>query len=160
MTPLRLVINAIAIHPDRPDRVYLGTDDYGILISNDGGETYEPSNAGFINRQVRVVLADHTERNRIYAGVIFDSTARASRRHSGGSTSYVTGVAPAIRASVAYETKPGFGTSTSSPGSTKAWKIANSPSCVPAVTQISLFGSSGMPAASSLRSASEPAFGV
>ena len=52
--------------------------------------------------------------------VIFDRTAFASRRHSGGSTSYVTGVAPQSRASVAYETKPGFGTSTSSPGSTKA----------------------------------------
>jgi len=74
VTPLRLVINAVAVHPDRPDRVYIGTDDYGILISNDGGETYEPSNAGFINRQVRVVLADRTERNRIYAGIIFDGT--------------------------------------------------------------------------------------
>ena len=92
--------------------------------------------------------------------VIFDRIAFASRRHSGGSMLYATGVAPASRASVAYETKPGFGTSTSSPGSTKAWKIANSPSCVPAVTQISLFGSNGVPAASSLRSASEPAFGV
>jgi photosystem II stability/assembly factor-like uncharacterized protein len=75
VTPLRLVINAVAIHPDQPDRVYLGTDDVGILISNDGGESYETSNAGFISRQVRVVLADRTERGRIYAGVIFDSTS-------------------------------------------------------------------------------------
>ncbi len=72
MTPRRLVINAIAIHPSQPDRVLLGTDDMGILISNDGGENYELSNAGFIHRQVRVVLADRTERGRVYAGVIFD----------------------------------------------------------------------------------------
>ena len=93
-------------------------------------------------------------------GVIFDNTASASTLHSGGSMSYLTGVAPAMRASVAYDTKPGLGTSTSSPGSTKAWKMAKSPSCVPAVTQISFFASNGVSAASSLRSAMEPAFGV
>ena len=72
MTSLRMVINTIAIHPDRPDRVFLGTDDNGVLISVDGGEGYDASNAGFINRQVRAVIADKTERGRVYAGVIFD----------------------------------------------------------------------------------------
>ncbi|MBX3277521.1 MAG: hypothetical protein KF868_05900 [Acidobacteria bacterium] len=72
VTPLRLVINAVAVHPDRPDRVYLGTDDYGVLVSEDAGESYEPSNAGFISRQVHTVLADRNERGRVYAGVIFD----------------------------------------------------------------------------------------
>jgi photosystem II stability/assembly factor-like uncharacterized protein len=69
----RQVINAVAVHPDQPDRVYLGTEDSGILVSDDGGETFEPSNAGFINRQVRVVVPDRTERGRVYAGVIFDT---------------------------------------------------------------------------------------
>jgi len=72
VTPLRLVINAVAVHPNRPDRVFLGTDDFGVLISNDGGESYEPSNAGFVSRQVRTMVADLTEKGRIYAGVIFD----------------------------------------------------------------------------------------
>jgi len=72
MTSLRMVINSIAIHPDRPDRVLLGTDDNGVLISVDGGEGYESSNAGFINRQVRAVVADRVEKGRVYAGVIFD----------------------------------------------------------------------------------------
>ena len=74
VTSLRLIINAIAVHPSRPDRVYLGTEDFGVLVSNDGGESYEPSNAGFISRQVRAVLADRTERGRVYAGVVFDAT--------------------------------------------------------------------------------------
>ncbi len=74
VTSLRQVINAIAIHPDKPDRVYLGTEDFGVFVSNDGGETYEPSNAGFVSRQVRAVLADRTERGRVYAGVVFDAT--------------------------------------------------------------------------------------
>src|SRR5215468_1972742 len=74
MTSASTVINAVAVHPDRPDRVFLGVDDLGVLISVDSGETYEVSNAGFINRQVRAVAADKAERGRIYAGVIFDRT--------------------------------------------------------------------------------------
>ncbi len=72
MTSPRVIVNAIAIHPDRPNRVLIGADDVGVLISEDGGESYESSNAGFINRQVRAVIADKTERGRVYAGVIFD----------------------------------------------------------------------------------------
>jgi len=73
VTSLRLVINAVAIHPARPDRVFLGTQDRGVLISIDGGESYDASNAGFISRQVRTVMADYKERGRVYSGVIFDS---------------------------------------------------------------------------------------
>jgi len=72
VTPLRLVINAVAVHRNRPDRIFLGTDDYGVLVSNDGGESYDPTNAGFISRQVRAVVADRTQRGRVYAGVLFD----------------------------------------------------------------------------------------
>jgi photosystem II stability/assembly factor-like uncharacterized protein len=72
VTSLRLVINAIAVHPGKPDRVFLGTEDNGVLISNDGGETYEASNTGFINRQVRAVVADRKAPGRVYSGVIFD----------------------------------------------------------------------------------------
>lgn len=72
MSPRRQTINAVAIHPDQPDRVYIGTEDNGILISTDGGETFEPSNLGFVNRQIWVVAHDRTDRGRIYAGVIHD----------------------------------------------------------------------------------------
>ncbi|HEX5080684.1 MAG TPA: YCF48-related protein [Blastocatellia bacterium] len=72
MTAPGVVINAVAIHPDRPDRIFLGVEDGGVLISEDGGGSYRPSNDGFINRQVRAVIADKAERGRVYAGVIFD----------------------------------------------------------------------------------------
>ncbi len=72
MTSSQLVINAIAIHPSQPDRVFLGTEDNGVLISTDGGETYEASNAGFVNRYVPAVLADSKVPGRVYAGVLFD----------------------------------------------------------------------------------------
>src|SRR5688500_19582084 len=92
-------------------------------------------------------------------GVIFARNASTSIWHSGGSSAYVTGVAPQIFASVAYETKPGLGTSTSSPGFTYAVKIEKRPSCVPAVTHTSLFGSNGVSAHNFLRNESAPAFG-
>lgn len=72
VTSAQLVINAIAVHPSQPDRVFLATQDNGVLISLNGGETYEASNAGFINRKVPAVLADSKERGRVYAGVQFD----------------------------------------------------------------------------------------
>lgn len=68
----KFVINAIAVHPDKPERVFVATENYGVLVSNDGGENYEMSNAGFISRYVNMVVADRTERGRIYAGVLFD----------------------------------------------------------------------------------------
>ena len=68
----RIVINALAVHPKNPDRILVGTEDYGVLVSNDGGATYEFSNAGFTNRQVGAVLADRAQKNRIYAGVLND----------------------------------------------------------------------------------------
>jgi photosystem II stability/assembly factor-like uncharacterized protein len=72
VTSPRLIINAIAVHADKPDRVFVGSEDMGVLVSEDGGASYLLSNAGFISRQVRTVLADRTERGRVYAGVIFD----------------------------------------------------------------------------------------
>lgn len=72
VTSANLVINAVAVHPSQPDRVFIGTQDNGVLISLDGGEIYEASNAGFINRKVPAVLADNKQRGRIYAGVLFD----------------------------------------------------------------------------------------
>ncbi len=72
VTSAQLVINAIAVHPSQPDRVFLATQDNGVLISLDAGETYEASNAGFINRKVPTVLADSKQRGRVYAGVLFD----------------------------------------------------------------------------------------
>lgn len=72
VTSSQLVINAISIHPSQPDRIFLGTEDNGVLISTDGGETYESSNAGFVNRRVPSVLADNKVQGRIYAGVLND----------------------------------------------------------------------------------------
>jgi photosystem II stability/assembly factor-like uncharacterized protein len=35
-----LEINSIAVHPDDPDRVYIATNNYGVMISTDGGKNF------------------------------------------------------------------------------------------------------------------------
>lgn len=72
VTSEHLLVNSIAIHRSRPDRIYLGTEDGGVLVSNDAGKTWRSANVGLINRQVGALLADLEERGRIYAGILFD----------------------------------------------------------------------------------------
>ncbi len=72
VTSARLIVNRVAIHPARPDWVFLATEDQGILRSTDGGQTFTPSRNGFIHRQVSALVADRQVRGRVYAGVLFD----------------------------------------------------------------------------------------
>jgi photosystem II stability/assembly factor-like uncharacterized protein len=72
MTSLRTVVNAIAIHPSDPNKVYLGIKYGGVLVSGDGGERFRSANAGFVNRQISTLLADRKVQGRVYAGVLFN----------------------------------------------------------------------------------------
>lgn len=51
MTPANWVINSMAIEP-RTDRVIIGTDQLGLLVSDDGGKFFRASNNGFYHRQI------------------------------------------------------------------------------------------------------------
>lgn len=51
MTPGNWVINSMAIEP-RTNRVIIGTDQLGVLVSDDGGQFFRVSNQGFYHRQV------------------------------------------------------------------------------------------------------------
>lgn len=75
MTTKSLVINDIEVHPERPDRVYLGTDNYGVLVSENLGASFVESNAGFIHRHVLTLLPDFDEPGRVYATMYGDSLA-------------------------------------------------------------------------------------
>lgn len=75
MTTKTLVVNAIDIHPDDPDRVMLGTDEHGVLISRDLGQSFVESNAGFIHRHVLAVLPDMSQPDRVYSTVFHDGVA-------------------------------------------------------------------------------------
>lgn len=73
-TSRQLEINSIAVHPSRPDMVYIGTNNYGIMISNDGGKSFTPSNGGFSGRFAYAILPDRETPNRIYASTINTAT--------------------------------------------------------------------------------------
>src|SRR5436309_2196263 len=73
-TSRQLEINSIAVHPRNPDIVYIGTNNYGVMVSNDGGRNFVPTNGGFSGRFVNAILPDRENANRIYATTINTTT--------------------------------------------------------------------------------------
>lgn len=70
-----MVINAIALHPDRPDRIILGTEGDGVYVSEDRGTTFARSNSGLYNVRVASVVSDPDIRQKLYAVVLFGGAA-------------------------------------------------------------------------------------
>ena len=73
-TSRQLEINSIAVHPSRPETIYIGTNNYGVMVSSDGGKTFVPTNGGYSGRFANVILADRETPNRIYASTINTAT--------------------------------------------------------------------------------------
>src|SRR5437588_352921 len=73
-TSRQLEINSIAIHPRNPNTVFIGTNNYGVMVSTDGGKNFVPSNTGFSGRFVNTIVADRENANRIYATTINTTT--------------------------------------------------------------------------------------
>ncbi|MBI4854524.1 MAG: hypothetical protein HY819_22225 [Acidobacteria bacterium] len=72
ITSLRTVVNAVAIHPSNPNKIYVGIRFGGVLVSDNGGDSFIASNKGFINRQISVLLADRSIQGRVYAAALFN----------------------------------------------------------------------------------------
>jgi photosystem II stability/assembly factor-like uncharacterized protein len=66
-TQRNLEINSIAVHPDEPNRVFIATNNYGVMVSNDGGKNFVQSNTSFTSRFTYSVTADIGQPNRLYA---------------------------------------------------------------------------------------------
>lgn len=62
-----LEINSIAVHPEAPDRVFIGTNNYGVLVSNDGGRNFNPANENFTSRFTYSIVPDLENPDRLYA---------------------------------------------------------------------------------------------
>jgi photosystem II stability/assembly factor-like uncharacterized protein len=73
-TSRQLEINSIAVHPRTPDTVYIGTNNYGVMVSRDGGRNFVPTNAGFSGRFVNTIVPDREQPNRVYATTINTTT--------------------------------------------------------------------------------------
>jgi photosystem II stability/assembly factor-like uncharacterized protein len=74
LTSKTLVIRSIVVHPTSPDRVVIATDDFGVQISDNLGDTFTDANDGFIHRHILALLPDKHERGRILASVFHDGT--------------------------------------------------------------------------------------
>jgi photosystem II stability/assembly factor-like uncharacterized protein len=73
-TSRQLEINSIAVHPSNPNSIFIGTNNYGVMVSTDGGKNFVPSNNGFSGRFVNAILPDRENLNRIYATTINTAT--------------------------------------------------------------------------------------
>jgi photosystem II stability/assembly factor-like uncharacterized protein len=62
-----LEINSIAVHPDAPDRIFIGTNNYGVMVSSDGGKNFKSTNENFSSRFTYSITADAEDSNRLYA---------------------------------------------------------------------------------------------
>lgn len=73
-TSRQLEINSIVVHPRNPNTIYIGTNNYGVMVSNDAGKNFVPTNGGFSGRFVNTLMPDRENMNRIYATTINTTT--------------------------------------------------------------------------------------
>ena len=72
ITAANLIINDVMVDPRDSNKVMMATDRSGVLVSRDGGRTFDATNRGFAHRQVAAVLADRHDSNTVYAGLVND----------------------------------------------------------------------------------------
>jgi len=72
MTAPSVVVNSVLIDPRKTSRVMLATDRAGVLVSDDGGDSFSASNQGFSHRQVASLLVDRSDSSTLYAGLLND----------------------------------------------------------------------------------------
>src|ERR1700694_5119821 len=66
-TPDSWVINTVVVAEGHPGRVLIGTEERGVLASDDGGEHFQDANAGFDHRQILALGLDAQRTGRVLA---------------------------------------------------------------------------------------------
>lgn len=74
-TQRNLEINAVAVHPEAPQRVFIATNNFGVMVSNDGGRNFTQTNNSFSSRFTYSILPDLEQPNRLYATTHNTATA-------------------------------------------------------------------------------------
>jgi len=67
MTPRDWVVNALEISPDLQDRLVMGTERLGVMVSDDGAAAFRAANDGFYHRQIIALALDRTRPGRVMA---------------------------------------------------------------------------------------------
>jgi photosystem II stability/assembly factor-like uncharacterized protein len=73
-TSKQLEINSITVHPSKPDTIYIGTNNYGVMVSHDGGKNFAPTNGGYSGRFAYSIVPDREKPGRVYATTINTTT--------------------------------------------------------------------------------------
>jgi photosystem II stability/assembly factor-like uncharacterized protein len=80
-----VIVNDVYIDPADPRHVLLATDRSGVLVSDDGGDSFLPSNTGFFARQITAFTGDAQHAATVYVGVVNDKeSGGVFVSHSGG----------------------------------------------------------------------------
>ena len=67
-----IIVNDVAVDLGDPKHVLIATDRGGVLASDDGGDTFHSSNAGFSARQVTALKRDVKHPDTLFVGVVND----------------------------------------------------------------------------------------
>jgi photosystem II stability/assembly factor-like uncharacterized protein len=70
-----VIVNDVYIDPSNSKHVLLATDRRGVLVSEDGGDSFLPSNTGFSARQITAFAQDRQHPAVVYVGVVNDKDA-------------------------------------------------------------------------------------
>lgn len=62
-----LEVNSIAVHPSEPNKIYIATNNYGLMVSTDGGKNFNIQNGNFTSRFMLKIIPDVERPNRFYA---------------------------------------------------------------------------------------------
>ena len=73
-TSKKLEVNAIAVHPSNPDKIYIATNNNGVMVSTNGGRSFGSNNGNFSSRFAYNITADIEKPNRFYATTINTAT--------------------------------------------------------------------------------------
>jgi photosystem II stability/assembly factor-like uncharacterized protein len=74
-TSADVIVNDVYVDPENSKHVLLATDRRGVLASDDGGDSFVPSNHGFFARQITAYTGDAQHPATVYVGVVNDKEA-------------------------------------------------------------------------------------
>ena len=72
ISPADFILNDILVDPRNSRRLLIATDRGGVFASDDGGQTFHPSNDGFSHRRITAVVSDPKEPSGLYVSVAND----------------------------------------------------------------------------------------
>lgn len=84
-----VIVNDVFVDPSNTKHLLVATDRGGVLASEDGGKSFQPSNTGFTVRQVSSYVSDSRSPATVYVGVLNDKDWGGVFESKDGSLSWI-----------------------------------------------------------------------